>query len=45
MAGRADSLLKAAEAERAARREEQEQRVARARGAVIAADDRRGVWG
>ncbi len=37
MAGRADALMRAAEAERAARREEQEQRAARARGAVIAA--------
>ncbi len=36
MSGRADSLMKAAEAERAARREEQEQRAARARGAIIA---------
>ena len=36
MAGRADSLMKAAQAEREARREEQHQRAARARGAVIA---------
>jgi chromosome segregation protein len=36
MAGRADSLMKAAHAEREARREEQHQRAARARGAVIA---------
>jgi chromosome segregation protein len=36
MAGRADELLRAADAERAARRQEQEQRAARARGAIIA---------
>jgi chromosome segregation protein len=38
--GRADQLLRAAEAERAARRREQEARERRARGAVVAADVR-----
>ncbi|MDT4914311.1 MAG: chromosome segregation protein, partial [Pseudonocardiales bacterium] len=40
MHGRADQLLRAAEIERTARRKQQEARVARARGALIAADVR-----